>query len=51
MNLKHQFFAAQAVLRGAVKAGAIINFGSISWMAGQGGMAVARASASQAEFL
>lgn len=41
VNLKHQFFAAQAVLPGmqAAKAGVIINFGSISWMIGQGGMA------------
>ena len=40
VNLKHQFFAAQAVL-GDMKAaggGSIINFGSCSWMAGQGGM-------------
>lgn len=41
VNLKHQFFAAQAVLPGmqAAKEGVIINFGSISWMIGQGGMA------------
>jgi D-xylose 1-dehydrogenase len=41
VNLKHQFFAAQAVLPDmkAANAGAIINFGSVSWMAGQGGMA------------
>jgi len=41
VNLKHQFFAAQAVLPDmqAAKAGVIINFGSISWMIGQGGMA------------
>lgn len=40
INLKHQFFAAQAVLPGmkAVGGGAIINFGSTSWMIGQGGM-------------
>ena len=40
VNLKHQFFAAQAVLPD-VKAsggGSIINFGSISWMLKQGGM-------------
>jgi NAD(P)-dependent dehydrogenase (short-subunit alcohol dehydrogenase family) len=40
VNLKHQFFAAQAVL-GDMKAaggGSIINFGSCSWMNGQGGM-------------
>jgi NAD(P)-dependent dehydrogenase (short-subunit alcohol dehydrogenase family) len=41
VNLKHQFFAAQAVLPDMQKAqqGVIINFGSISWMIGQGGMA------------
>lgn len=41
VNLKHQFFAAQAVLPGMQQAqgGVIINFGSISWMIGQGGMA------------
>lgn len=41
VNLKHQFFAAQAVLPDmqAAKQGVIINFGSISWMIGQGGMA------------
>jgi D-xylose 1-dehydrogenase len=40
VNLKHQFFAAQAVLPDmkAAKRGAIINFGSASWMVGQGGM-------------
>ena len=42
VNLRHQFFAAQAVLPDmqAAGAGAIVNFGSVSWMAGQGGMAV-----------
>ncbi len=41
VNLRHQFFAAQAVLADmkAAGGGAIINFGSVSWMAGQGGMA------------
>ncbi|MFN4143365.1 SDR family NAD(P)-dependent oxidoreductase [Aestuariivirga sp.] len=41
VNLKHQFFAAQAVLPGMQEArqGVIVNFGSISWMIGQGGMA------------
>ncbi len=41
VNLKHQFFAAQAVLPGmkAANRGVIVNFGSTSWMAGQGGMA------------
>ena len=40
VNLKHQFFAAQAVLPDmkAANGGAIINFGSSSWMVGQGGM-------------
>ena len=40
VNLKHQFFAAQAVLPDmqAAGGGSIINFGSTSWMVGQGGM-------------
>lgn len=41
VNIKHQFFAAQAVA-GDMKAlggGSIINMGSTSWMIGQGGMA------------
>jgi D-xylose 1-dehydrogenase len=40
VNLKHQFFAAQAILPDmtAARCGAIINFGSSSWMVGQGGM-------------
>lgn len=48
VNLKHQFFAAQAVLADmkAAGGGAIVNFGSTSWMAGQGGMAVYTASKS-----
>jgi D-xylose 1-dehydrogenase len=48
VNLKHSFFAAQAVLPDmkAANAGAIINFGSISWMAGQGGMAAYTAAKS-----
>ncbi len=39
-NLKHQFFAAQAVSKSmiAAKKGAIVNMGSVSWMIGQGGM-------------
>ena len=34
VNLKHSFFAAQAVIPGMIAAGkgSIINFGSISWM-------------------
>jgi NAD(P)-dependent dehydrogenase (short-subunit alcohol dehydrogenase family) len=48
VNLKHQFFAAQAVLPDMKDAreGAIINFGSVSWMIGQGGMAAYTASKS-----
>jgi D-xylose 1-dehydrogenase len=40
VNLKHQFFAAQAVLPDmkAARGGSIINMGSSSWMVGQGGM-------------
>ena len=40
-NLKHQFFAAQAVLPDmkARGRGAIVNLGSTSWILGQGGMA------------
>lgn len=39
-NLKHQFFAAQAVYpdMAAAGGGSIINMGSTSWMLGQGGM-------------
>jgi NAD(P)-dependent dehydrogenase (short-subunit alcohol dehydrogenase family) len=42
VNLKHQFFAAQAVVADmqASGGGAIVNFGSISWMLKQGGMPV-----------
>ncbi|HEV7353340.1 MAG TPA: SDR family oxidoreductase [Brevundimonas sp.] len=41
VNLKHQFFAAQAVLPDMIAGGggAIVNLGSTSWMIGQGGMA------------
>lgn len=41
VNIKQQFFCAQAVLPGmkAAGGGAIVNLGSISWMIGQGGMA------------
>jgi len=48
VNLKHQFFAAQAVLpeMKAAKGGAIVNLGSVSWMVGQGGMAAYTASKS-----
>ena len=48
VNLKHQFFAAQAVLPDmqAARSGVIINFGSVSWMVGQGGMAAYTAAKS-----
>jgi NAD(P)-dependent dehydrogenase (short-subunit alcohol dehydrogenase family) len=48
VNLRHQFFAAQAVLPDmmAAKAGSIVNFGSTSWMVGQGGMAAYTAAKS-----
>ena len=48
VNLKHQFFAAQAVLPDMREAGAgaIVNLGSVSWMIGQGGMAAYTASKS-----
>ncbi len=48
VNLKHQFFAAQAVLPDMIAAGSgsIINFGSTSWMIGQGGMAAYTAAKS-----
>ena len=48
VNLKHSFFAAQAVLPDmkAANSGSIINFSSMSWMAGQGGMAVYTAAKS-----
>lgn len=41
VNLKHQFFAAQAVLPDmkAAGQGSIVNLGSTSWIIGQGGMA------------
>jgi D-xylose 1-dehydrogenase len=42
VNLAHSFFAIQAVAPGMIAArkGAIVNFGSISWMAAQAGMPV-----------
>ena len=48
VNLKHQFFAAQAVLPDmmAKGGGAIVNLGSCSWIIGQGGMAAYTASKS-----
>ncbi len=46
VNLRHQFFAAQAVVPDmrALGGGSIINLGSISWMIKQGGMPVYTAS-------
>lgn len=42
VNLRHQFFAAQGVIPGMRKAGggSIINFGSLAWRVGMGGMSV-----------
>lgn len=42
VNLRHQFFAAQAVYPGMARAGggSIVNFSSTSWMMGLGGMPV-----------
>jgi NAD(P)-dependent dehydrogenase (short-subunit alcohol dehydrogenase family) len=42
VNLRHQFFASQAVADDmrAARRGSIINFGSVSWMLKQGGMPV-----------
>jgi NAD(P)-dependent dehydrogenase (short-subunit alcohol dehydrogenase family) len=42
VNLKHQFFAAQAVVADMQQAGggSIVNFGSVSWMLKMGGMPV-----------
>lgn len=46
VNIKHQFFTAQAVLPDmqAAGGGSIVNFGSISWMLKQGGMPAYTAS-------
>lgn len=48
VNLRHSFFTAQAVVPDMVAAGggAIVNFGSISWMLKQGGMPAYTASKS-----
>jgi D-xylose 1-dehydrogenase len=48
VNLKHQFFCAQAVVADmrASGGGSIINLGSTSWIIGQGGMAAYTASKS-----
>jgi len=42
VNLRHQFFAAQAVHgpMAAAGGGAIINIGSVTWLIGQGGMPI-----------
>jgi D-xylose 1-dehydrogenase len=48
VNLRHAFFAAQAVLPGmtAKGGGVIVNFSSISWITGMGGMAIYTAAKS-----
>ena len=48
INIKHQFFASQAVVDDMKKlgGGSIINMGSTSWMIGNGGMACYTASKS-----
>lgn len=53
VNLKHQFFAAQAVMPDmvAARAGSIINLGSVSWMLKQGGMPAYTASKSAVQGL
>jgi D-xylose 1-dehydrogenase len=53
VNLKHQFFAAQALAADmqAAGGGSIVNFGSISWMLKQGGMPVYTTSKSAVEGL
>ncbi len=53
INLKHLFFATQAVAPGmiAARAGSIVNFGSASWHLGMGGMAAYTASKAGIEAL
>ena len=53
VNIKHQFFTAQAVLPDmkAAGGGSIVNFGSISWMLKQGGMPAYTASKAAAQGL
>jgi NAD(P)-dependent dehydrogenase (short-subunit alcohol dehydrogenase family) len=53
VNLKHQFFAIQAAAPGMIKSGggSIINFGSISWRVGLGGMPAYTASKAAIEAL
>ncbi len=50
VNLRHQFFAVQAVWKdmAAAGGGAVVNLGSVTWMIGQGGMRV-RASSRSAQ--
>jgi NAD(P)-dependent dehydrogenase (short-subunit alcohol dehydrogenase family) len=42
VNLRHHFFATQAVYPGMAEAGggSIVNMGSVTWMIGQGGMPI-----------
>jgi len=53
VNLKHQFFAAKNVAADmkAAGGGAIVNFGSVSWMLKQGGMPVYTTSKSAVQGL
>ena len=53
VNLKHQFFAIQAVAPGMIEAGggSIVNFGSIVWRIAMGGMPVYSASKAAVEGL
>jgi NAD(P)-dependent dehydrogenase (short-subunit alcohol dehydrogenase family) len=53
VNIKHQFFAAQAVLEDmkSLGGGSIVNFGSISWMLKQGGMPAYTSSKAAAQGL
>ena len=48
VNLRHQFFAVQAVIgkMAAAGGGTIVNMGSVTWMIGQGGMPIYSASKS-----
>ena len=53
MNLKHQFFVAQAVVDDMKQlgGGSIVNFGSVSWKLKQGGMPVYTTSKAAVEGL
>ena len=48
VNLRHYFFTVQSVKEIMIKnkSGVIVNVGSISWMIGQGGMAIYTAAKS-----